>query len=245
MISVMQAGCFAVAIACFWRKDFEKSDLLPVAILGVASLCTSKFFLLVAWPLSEIVAYLIRLSWGRVSIGARKNWLMVAVHVLFHVLHAHLRFTFTHFGVIASVAAGIQLARKPEALKAKLRSVRIATGPLYMFSAIGAFWSKLEAGCVTGSLAMVGITMCSLAAIFLRPDNHALDFVLCTLQREASGLAHKLLPPLIQMKPMCHGILMVASLSILTWLLWGEGCFLAFMLNVLSLFRELSRRHIR
>lgn len=241
MIGTMQAGCFAAAIACFWRKDFEKSDLLPVAIMGMASLCTSKFFLLAAWPSSEVMAYLAKLPWGRVSVGARKNWLMVAVHVFFHVLHAHLHLTFAHFGLIASVAAGIQLVRRPVALKAKLRSVRIATGPLYMFSAIGAFQRKLEAGCVTGSFALAAIAMCSLAAVLMRPDNHALDFVLSTLLIKTPGFARKLL----QKKALCHGILMVASLTILTWLLWREGCFFAFMLNVLSLLLELSRRQSR
>lgn len=221
-----QAGNFAVAVACFWRKDFMKSDLLPVAMMGMASLCTSKSFLMVAWPSSEIAAYLVGLSWGRVRAGAWKNLPMVAVHVLFHVLRNHMQFTFVQFGWIASAAAAIQLVRRPAALKAKLRSVRIASGPLYMFSAIGAFGSKLEADCVTASLAVVGITMILLAAILLRPDNHGLDFVLA-------------LPT--KMKAMCHGILMVASLTMLTLLLWREGCS-AFVLNLLSLILELNRR---
>lgn len=151
---------------------------------------------------------------------------MVAVHVLFHGLRSRLHFTFVHFGWIASVAAAIQLVRRPEALKTKLRNVRIASGPLYMFSAIGAFASKLEGGCATGSIAVVGIISILLAAILLRPDNHALDFVLA-------------LP--VRKKAMCHGILMVTSLTMLTLLLRREGCF-AVVLNLLFLLLELDRR---
>lgn len=137
---------------------------------------------------------------------------------------AHWQFAFEQFGLVASVAAVIQLVRRPETLKAKLRSARIASGPLYMFSAIGAFRDKLEVS-IVGSLATVGIVMVLLAAVFLRPDNHALDFVLGGLRRKA----------------MCHGILMVTSLTVLTFLLLTEGCWFAF-LNLASLFLEFSRR---
>lgn len=229
---VGQAGCFAVAVACFWRKDFEKSDLFPVAMMATASLCANKSFLLAALPLSEIVAYLVGLPLGRVMDGTWKNLSMVAVHVLFRMFCAHSQFAFGQFGAIASVAAAIQLMRKPDILKAKLRTVRIASGPLFMFSVIWAFAKQLGVS-VTGSIAAAGIIMVLQAAIFMRPDNHALDFV----------LAVQKLPALFtKRKQKCHGYLMVASLTALSFLLWSDGCWLAFGVTLLSLFMECNRR---
>lgn len=225
-VDVAQATCFAAAVACFWRKDFEKLDLVPVAVLlGFA--CTSNVYVLMtSWPFSEMMAHIVGLPLGRVRAGAWKNRCMIIVHVVFYVFCAQRKLAFEHYGGVASIAATIQLIRRPEHLKSKLRGPRIASGPLYMFSAIGAFQDSVEAG-FAGSLAAVGIVMVSAAAIVMKPDNDALDFVLFGLRGRA--------------KAKCHGLLMVASFTVLLWLQWREGSWFA-LFNLLPLVLEIDRR---
>merc|ERR1719329_563667 len=163
---------------------------------------------------------------GRVRAGAWKNSCMIIVHIAFGVFCTQKKLAFEHYGGLASFAATIQLIRRPEHLKSKLRGPRIASGPLYMFAAIGAFQDRMEANFV-GSLAAIGIVMVSVAAILMKPDNDALDFVLFGLRRRA--------------KTRCHGLLMVASFTLLLWLQWRKGSWFA-VFNLWPLIFEIDRR---
>lgn len=226
---VAQATCFAAAVASFWRKDFEKLDLAGVAVLlGFA--CTSNVYLLMAaWPVSETMAHIVGFPLGRVLAGAWKNIFMIVVHVVFYVFRAQKKLGFNQYGGVASIAATIQLIRRPEHLKSKLRGLRIASGPLYMFSAMGAFQDKMEIG-LGGSLAAIGFVMVLAAATLMKPDNDALDFALFGLRGRK--------------KMKCHGLLMVANFTILLWLQWREGSWFA-LINLLPLILEIDRRYRR
>jgi len=222
-----QAMCFGAAVACFWRKDFKQCDLLPVATLALASLCSNQPGTFIAWPMAEAVAVFAGLPLGRVFHGVKKNGLMVACHVAFHVCKVTYEPGFECWAFTASVAATIQLLRKPEALKAKLRNIRVASGPLYMFSAIMAFASLRG----VSTSAVTGIISVAVAAILMRPDNSALDPALAIV---TGGRLRK--------KTMWHGIFMLVSLTMLTLLSWREGCCKVLALHAALFAMEATRR---
>jgi len=226
-----------LAAASFWRKDFILSDLLTVgpllAVGGAGSFAQPAGVMIVA--LLGLAIWVYQNS-ERSLTGIWKNKLMVAVVSAFAFACQTLSPGFGDFAAAATVAVAFQLLRRPAWLKNALRTIRVATGPLYAASSIAAF---LHAGCRGTSfsvcIASVGVVLVGLAAVVMRPDNIHLEAAL------AGALGLRLSTTSLPKRAMVHGLLMLASAALLAVLLAAEGCVwtLAALLALLAM--ELSR----
>lgn len=117
---------------------------------------------------------------------------------------------------VALAAASLQLLRRPDALKSKLREWRVASGPLYMMSVSSYFCHSLSSGGVNDVfLAGAGLWSVALAGIALRPDNQILDRAVLALLPDRAVLW----PAQYSTRVKYHRILMVLSLTLMTCLL--------------------------
>jgi len=229
-----ESVCMGMAAAALWRKDFLVHDL--ISVMGFLTIAVAGSFTKPAGVV--IVVVLVYAAVGaRTVTGIRKNKLMIAVVSLFAFVCKTAALGFGDFAATAVVAVTFQLIRRPAWLKDALRTVRVATGPLYAASSMAAF---AHVDCKGSSaylcIAAVGIMLVAAAAVVMRPDNVELEAALTGML----GLQVSTTRP--RQRAMFHGVFMLMSAVLLAVLLAAEGC-VRTLAGLLALLAMEASRH--
>lgn len=233
VISGTSMGLFSV---CFWKKDFAVQDIkVAVCFLAGGFLCISQTAAPVVLALIAIVA------WQAATFDALlRNWRMFLLTSTFWTAkHFGICMRPCHFAYVALAAASLQLFRRPDSLKVRLRNWRVASGPLYTLAASSNFFCMLGGHGATGALlAGVGLWSVTFAGIALRPDNAEFDKALMgVFPGGAIPWPHD-----YTSRVKCHGILMVTSVVSLALGLALEGAWLSVSFFASLIFMEIARR---
>eukprot|EP00927_Polykrikos_kofoidii_P074602 TRINITY_DN70616_c0_g1_i1.p1 TRINITY_DN70616_c0_g1~~TRINITY_DN70616_c0_g1_i1.p1 ORF type:complete len:248 (-),score=31.34 TRINITY_DN70616_c0_g1_i1:157-789(-) len=178
----------------------------------------------------------VALGGARLISGVRTNFLMVIALSSFNFARSSSVLSFEQFLGIAAVSAVFQLLRKPQRLKNGLREIRVATGPLYWASSHFAFYhGSYGSSWVSMGIAAAGITLVTVAAFGIRPDNNELDGTLAawTLLPISVGRRHR---------AVYHGLFMLLSASLLAYLALVHYCIRIFACFSVLISMEVWRR---
>jgi len=234
--AMAQSICLGVAGASFWRKDFIKTDLLPVVVCVMGARVKST------WPSTCTLAVGFWWNPKRVVAGVRKNGLMFTFLALIHCARQKqgCQIGFNTWACLATVAATFQLTRQPIWLKDWLRPLRVATGPVYWLCSIAAFVQTMWDGCFCDAvISAMGISLVSTASVILRPDNVEFEAAIASLMRCEVCTRDQ------RKRALVHGMLMICSMVLLAGSTLRRGrLFTASALLILLLvdiFRRLQR----
>eukprot|EP00930_Biecheleria_cincta_P009120 TRINITY_DN110775_c0_g1_i1.p1 TRINITY_DN110775_c0_g1~~TRINITY_DN110775_c0_g1_i1.p1 ORF type:complete len:344 (-),score=43.14 TRINITY_DN110775_c0_g1_i1:53-1030(-) len=241
-MEVISGVSMGLASVGFWKKDFALRDMkIVVPLLMTTRLCQSNVVLA-----TIVFAIVVAFVWdgttfGIVGAASCKNWRMFAlVSVLWMVCQLKVLSTSWHFACAAMAAGSLQLLRRPESLKFKLREWRVASGPVYTIAATLSLRYKLhETGSIiVAMLALVGACSVCLAGIAFRPDNVVLD----TAVLDIFPVNLVPWPTQYQLRVKCHGLLMVFSMTIMAILLATDHAWLLLSCCMMLLLMETIRR---